>query len=868
MACPLDVADRCKVTRVQGPWPVGRRSRVPRAVVQGLAYARCVDPRKLVRASHGGQAGRPVPATRRRQAHSGARHHELGGENTAAPLPLRRFEVLFRSKTARPLWPPRSRAAAPVAAPNKSRAIILRFAWRRAAVDRPVFQAETRAPRDRHQRLSRPDLFHAGLASGVGRERSQNLQRYPLVLLARYSSDALRRSVHEGKGRLMKTNRLFALGLMTAVASGACGDDSGSKTTPVKDGGGTMVLPDGAVVPANDGGGTNGSDGGGGNDGGAPSADGGGQPSPGSLTITQAGGTVTSADGNATVTFSRGAFKRPTKVTVATDANPPAGAVGAVYTITPTTEPIASDNGVKVLVTLKYTTADLGGGSPQDLRVGQYLQGKWVEINPPSPQLPYGVIATHPDPSKMTITAQISVMGPVALLGGICRACPVSTCTAASGACTYTDQNGQNPQAGKCVAAPSGSTCFACVPSTDDDNDGYPAGNDCNNNDPAINSGEPELCNGLDDNCNSHVDEGCNPCKVDADCKNSLWYCNAAGFCDACNAGCEGTTCLVNGGPAIGTCHTFGVGGTCSACYPACDTDFDGSCADLVNPGSNDCDPNTFTTHPGAPEICGNGVDDNCDSFIDELCGTCVTDSDCSVTDTVCLGGACVGCSTTCDPSKCTYNGTPGSCEPYGKGCMRCINVCDNDKDGACQDQGDCDNNDPTRAPGLPELCGNSKDDNCNGHIDEGCSPCKGDVECPTFQEYCNADGACDVCQTSCDPSTCRWPANQAVGVPTVAGACVSYGKTCSRCGPPMDLDGDGYVTMDVAQTYLSAKPPVDVRTNGAVDCKESDPTVYPGAPEICGNMIDEDCDQVPDDGCVPCETSAMCSMEICDNHR
>jgi hypothetical protein len=54
-----------------------------------------------------------------------------------------------------------------------------------------------------------------------------------------------------------------------------------------------------------------------------------------------------------------------------------------------------------------------------------------------------------------------------------------------------------------------------CVGCTDNDNDGYFAGDgncgpvDCNDNNPTVHPGAAEVCNGIDDNCDEQIDVGC-----------------------------------------------------------------------------------------------------------------------------------------------------------------------------------------------------------------------------------------------------------------------------------------------------------------------------------------------------------------------
>jgi hypothetical protein len=68
----------------------------------------------------------------------------------------------------------------------------------------------------------------------------------------------------------------------------------------------------------------------------------------------------------------------------------------------------------------------------------------------------------------------------------------------------------------------------------------------------------------------------------------------------------------------------------------------------------------------------------------------------------------------------------------------------------------------------------------------------------------------------------------------------------CGACAPTIDADGDG--------------------ASECTDCDDRDPTVHPGAPEVC-NGADDDCDGLTDtaDGSlVPCDDGNPCTLDRC----
>ncbi len=56
-------------------------------------------------------------------------------------------------------------------------------------------------------------------------------------------------------------------------------------------------------------------------------------------------------------------------------------------------------------------------------------------------------------------------------------------------------------------------------------------------------------------------------------------------------------------------------------------TDADGDGYDAESEGGDDCDDGNAAVHPGATEICDNGIDDDCDTYVD------TNDADCAQAD-------------------------------------------------------------------------------------------------------------------------------------------------------------------------------------------------------------------------------------------
>lgn len=115
---------------------------------------------------------------------------------------------------------------------------------------------------------------------------------------------------------------------------------------------------------------------------------------------------------------------------------------------------------------------------------------------------------------------------------------------------------------------------------------------------------------------------------------------------------------------------------------------------------SEDCDDGNAAINPDAVEICGNGIDDNCNGEENEDCGG---------------GGGC-------ELEGPLYRDEDG--DGFGNPNWILANsACDNYY-GYVLDNTDCNDDDATINPNAVEICGNGIDDNCNGLVDENCDPC------------------------------------------------------------------------------------------------------------------------------------------------
>ena len=151
----------------------------------------------------------------------------------------------------------------------------------------------------------------------------------------------------------------------------------------------------------------------------------------------------------------------------------------------------------------------------------------------------------------------------------------------------------------------------------DADHDGYVAGADCDDTNPAVNPGASEVCNGVDDDCDGVVD---GPTLDIA----TIWFTDGDGdgFGDpstgamACTAPVggvtDGTDCDDSDGSSFPGAPEVPYDGIDQDCSGADLGDVDGDGYDADTVGGDDCDDASAALSPATPEVPYDGIDQDC----------------------------------------------------------------------------------------------------------------------------------------------------------------------------------------------------------------------------------------------------------------
>ncbi|MCB9759685.1 MAG: hypothetical protein H6739_07570 [Alphaproteobacteria bacterium] len=412
-------------------------------------------------------------------------------------------------------------------------------------------------------------------------------------------------------------------------------------------------------------------------------------------------------------------------------------------------------------------------------------------------------------------------------------------------------------------ADPNDYNCDGSVGFADNDGDGWPACQECDDGDEAVNPDATEICDEIDNNCDGSTDEGVtNTYYADVDGDG---YGDPDFPVEACEApvgyvgdstDCDDTVAAVNPG-ATELCNS--VDDDCDGSTDEddaddastwyADSDADGygdasttavSCSQPSGyvADSTDCDDSASAVNPAATELC-NSVDDDCDGSTDEDdaddASTWYADSDADGYG---------------DPSNAT-----ASC---------------NQPSGYVSDDSDCDDGSSAVNPSATELC-NSVDDDCDGTTDEDDAD-----DASTWYADSDADGYGDASSTtaSCsqpsgyvsDSSDCD-DASSAVN-PAATEYCNSVDDDCDGTTDEDDAadastwyaDSDADTYGDALSTTAACSQPSGYVSDNT-DCDDADAASNPSATETC-DAADNDCDIAVDEGVLG--TGASCPATDC----
>lgn len=162
---------------------------------------------------------------------------------------------------------------------------------------------------------------------------------------------------------------------------------------------------------------------------------------------------------------------------------------------------------------------------------------------------------------------------------------------------------------------------------------------------------------------------------------------------------------------------------------PADCSDFDEDGFKDQTCGGYDCNDRNSDINPDAIEEC-DSIDNNCDGEIDEIdCGFCRDSDGDDYKDVSCGGDDCDDTNENINPGKSDIcgDGIDNDCD--GKidiGCYECVDEDGDDWPRSCDGTitRDCDDNDPDISPGASEICDDGKDNDCDEDVDLDDSDC------------------------------------------------------------------------------------------------------------------------------------------------
>ena len=178
--------------------------------------------------------------------------------------------------------------------------------------------------------------------------------------------------------------------------------------------------------------------------------------------------------------------------------------------------------------------------------------------------------------------------------------------------------------------------------------------------------------------------------------------------------------------------------------------------------------------------------------------------------------------------------------------------IWDPDEDGYGGDL-DCDHDDPLRNAMLPEDCFDGIDNDCDGQTDEDDADDCWDLDGDGVMGSGHGPD-CDDRDASVYPGAtelCDGKDND----------CSGYDAALDAFVPEVEEDRDRDRHLDCSRLDAAHQQPEDDVAEdvlGFEDCDDDDRNTYPGAPELCGDQVRNDCEDGEDQVCEPIRGSLL----------